>query len=133
MPNRLDWKIVLAGATMLISGVPALAHGGGSVGHSSSSRSSSSAVGRVGGPGRSVGLTSTRVSPVTRFNSHVSLTRFNSTSSAKMLVLTAPGMLTRITARPKTSTAADPPAADPPAASAVASTSGSGGKFVLVR
>ena len=62
MLNRLDRKIVLAGATMLIGGVPALAHGGGSVGHSSHSHSAA----RVGASTKSIGPTSTRMSPGTR-------------------------------------------------------------------
>jgi hypothetical protein len=37
MLNRLDLKIVLAGATMLIGVAPALAYGGGSAGYSSHS------------------------------------------------------------------------------------------------
>jgi hypothetical protein len=126
MPHPLG--IYLAAATALFGAIPAFAYG--------SSHSSSSTTSRAGTAARSVGVTSTRMSPTTRFQSHVSLTRFGSAPAARMLVLTAPGVLTRTmaktTATTKTSKAADPPAADPPAAdppaaSAVASTSGSGG------
>jgi hypothetical protein len=111
MPNHLG--IILAAATTLISAVPAFAFGSS---HSSSSHSSSATVNRAGTAMRSVGVTSARLSPSTRFQSQAPPTRFSSTTTAKMLVLTAPGALTKTTARPKTSTAADPPAADPPAA-----------------
>jgi len=109
MPNHLG--IILAAATTLISAVPAFAFGSS---HSSSSHSSSATVSRAGTAMRSVGVTSARLSPSTRFQSQAPPTRFSSTTTAKMLVLTAPGALTKTTARPKTSTAADPPAADQP-------------------
>jgi hypothetical protein len=108
MPNPLG--IILAAATTLISAVPAFAFG--------SSHSSSSTASRAGTAARSVGVTSTRLSPSTRFQSQAAPTRFSSTTTAKMLVLTAPGVLTKTTTAHTTSTAADPPAADPPAPSA---------------
>ena len=115
MPNRLDWKIVLAGASMLISVVPALAHGGGSAGHSSLSRSSSSAVGRVGGPARSVGQTSTRLS---------SGVRFTADPAARMLVTTTPSVPTLTTTSRTTSAVADPSATTAASASTTSSASG---------
>jgi hypothetical protein len=87
MPYRLDWKIVLAGAAMLIGGVPTLAHGGSSVGHSSV---------------RSAGPTSTRVSPSAR-----SIT--SPAPAGRMLVTTAPNVRTMTTTGPPTSAVADPP------------------------
>ena len=48
MPNFLGWMFFLAVASMLISGVPAWAHGSDLVGHSSIS------AGRVGASARSV-------------------------------------------------------------------------------
>jgi hypothetical protein len=96
MPNRLDRKIVLAAATMLIGGVPAWSHGAGSVGHSSISAS------RVGASARSVGPTSTRVS---------SGARWIGIPGARMLVTTAPSPPTK-TIDPTTTTSA---VADPPA------------------
>ena len=109
MPHHL--RIFLAVATTLIGAVPAFAYG------SAASHSSSSTVSRAGTAARSVGRsTSTRMSPVTRFQSHVALTRFSSAPAARMLVLTAPGVLTKT--RTTSMAAADPPAADPPASSA---------------
>ena len=109
MPHHLG--IFLAAATALIGAVPAFAYG------SAASHSSSSTVSRAGTAARSVGRsTSTRMSPVTRFQSHVALTRFSSAPAATMLVLTAPGVLTKT--RTTSMAAADPPAADPPASSA---------------
>jgi len=124
MPHHLG--IFLAAATMLISAVPAFAYG------SAASHSSSSTVSRAGTAARSVGRsTSTRMSPVARFQSHVALTRFSSAPAARMLVLTAPGMLTKT--RTTSMAAADPPAADPPAPGAAApstspSTTSGGGR-----
>jgi hypothetical protein len=103
MPNRLDRMIVVAGATMLIGVVPALAHGGGSVGHSSSS-----AVGRSAAAARSVGPTSTRVSPVARSIA-------SPAPAARMLVTTVPSVSAKTTTAPTISALADPPAAAPPA------------------
>ena len=109
MPHHL--RILLAVVTTLIGAVPAFAYG------SAASHSSSSTVSRAGTAARSVGRsTSTRMSPVTRFQSHVALTRFSSAPAATMLVLTAPGVLTKT--RTTSMAAADPPAADPPASSA---------------
>ena len=59
MPNHLG--IILAAATTLISAGPAFAFG--------SSHSSSSTASRAGTAARSVGVTSTRLSPSTRFQS----------------------------------------------------------------
>ena len=117
MPTRLG--IFLAAATTLIGAVPAFAYGSS---HSSSSHSSSSTASRASTAARSVGLTSTRMSPATRFQSQAPPTRFSSALATRMLVLTAPGVLTRTTAKttanPTTSMAADPPVADPPGPSA---------------
>ncbi len=124
MPNHL--ALFLAGATMVIGGVPAFAYG------SAASHSSSSAVGRASTAARSIGSASTRLSPSTRFQSQAPLTRFgssttptrfSSTTTTKMFVLTAPGVLTKATPAPTTATAADPPPPDPPAPSATVTTS----------
>jgi hypothetical protein len=96
-------KIVLAGATMLIGVVPALAHGGGSVSHSSSS-----SVGRSAASTRSVGPSSTRVSPVARSIA-------SPAPAGRMLVTTAPSVSAKTTTAPTISALADTPAADPPA------------------
>jgi hypothetical protein len=117
MPHHL--RILLAVATTLIGAVPAFAYG------SAASHSSSSTVSRAGTAARSVGRsTSTRMSPVTRFQSHVALTRFSSAAAARMLVLTALGVLTKT--RTTSMAAADPPAADPPASSAAAAATSPG-------
>jgi hypothetical protein len=102
MPNHLG--IILAAATTLISAVPAFAFG--------SSHSSSSTASRAGTAARSVGITSTRLSPSTRFQSQAAPTRFSST--------------TKTTTTPTTSTAADPPPADPPAPNAATVTTSPG-------
>ena len=71
MPHHLG--IFLAAATTLIGAVPAFAYG------SAASHSSSSTVSRAGTAGSSAGRSSsTRMSPVARFQSHVALTRFSS-------------------------------------------------------
>ena len=90
--ERLAFKIVLAGATMCIGGVPAFAHGG-SVGHSSSSV--------VSWHVRSIGPTFTRMSPSARSIGGLA-------PPARMLVTTAPNALARLTNSPASKTA-DPP------------------------
>jgi hypothetical protein len=112
MLNRLGLKIVLAGATMLIGGVPA--NGGGSVGHSSISAA------RVGASARSVGPTSIRMSPRSTASSPV--------PAARMLVTTVPSVPTMTTASPKASVAADPPTPGAAAASTSRSTMSGGAR-----
>lgn len=111
MPNHMG--LFLAAATTVIGAIPAFAYG------SAASHSSSSAVSRAGTAARSIGPTSTRLSPSTRFQSQApstrfgsttTATRFSSTTTAKMLVLTAPDVLGKTTTAPTISTAADPPA-----------------------
>jgi hypothetical protein len=117
MLNRLGLKIVLAGATMLIGGVPALAHGSGSVGHSSHPHSAA----RVGASTKSIGPTSTRMSLGTRSITSPAL-------AARMLVTTVPSVPTMTTASPKTSVAADPPTPGAAAASTSRSTMSGGAR-----
>ena len=106
MLNRLDQMIVLAGVTMLIEVAPALAHGGGSHGHSRSSRS--------------LGLASTRASPGARSTT-------SPAPSSRMLVTTALGAPAMTTKVSTPSAVADPPSAPTTAASTSPSTQSSGG------
>ena len=111
MLNRLDRMIVLAGVAMLIGGVPALAHGGGSVGHSPHPHSDA----RVGASTKSIG-------PPPECH------RVQDPSpalAARMLVTTALGARVMTT---KASAVGDPPAADPPAPGAAAASTSGGAK-----
>ena len=106
--------ILLASIIILMGGERVWAHGG-SASHSS--------VGRGGTHARSVGLTPTRVSQMTRVQFHASPIGFgtNPAPGARMLVTTAQSVPTKPASVHPTSTAADPPpspAADPPAPSA---------------
>ena len=93
--------ILLASIIILMGGERVWAHGG-SASHSS--------VGRGGTHARSVGLTPTRVSQMTRVQFHASPIGFgtNPAPAARMLVTTAQSVLTKPASVHLTSTAADP-------------------------